>query len=172
MPCRLWFRLDLQKLEQAIQFAVSRQTGFDEGSVCRSAAGKFTKRRKTELPSGGKHSKISSETPPEISSENNPAEGGLRDKCKAQSGGLRLDLTIGLKWDPAWSRYLDESRVCRILFGEGVREPEHARRILGEWVSIGQRGFRRGADNALIFLCRQENPIHSSNGDANLPEFS
>ena len=170
VPCRLWFRLNLNELQVSIQSATKRQTGFSDKQVGRDAAGKFTKQPDASKPEDGKPvSETSSEITPEISSDE-PAASGGRNRSPARDACDRLSFEIifGLRWEPTWSRWLSESRATKILFAQGVRESDQVRRAIGEWVAMGDRGFQGDPAAALVWACKT-NLAHTLEGHENLP---
>lgn len=86
------------------------------------------------------------------------------------SGRLNFENSFGLEWSPAWTGYIDEQEVMAILNREKITDPTIVRRIMGEWSGMAVRGFREGADSALIWACRNE-LAHTAAGDSWLTDF-
>jgi len=173
VPCRLWFRLNLNALLDSIQNATTRKAGFTDKQVARDAAGKFAKQSDASEPEDGEPI---SETSPEISpdiSYDKPAAEGDRDRTPARDACERLsfELIFGLRWEPNWSIWLDESRATRILFAQGARDSDQVRRVVAEWVAMGTRGFQGDPAAALIWACKSD-LSHTLAGDENLPSFA
>lgn len=98
------------------------------------------------------------------------ASGGGKAPARETRERLRCDIVFGFDYDAAWKRYLSENRACSILFREGVRDADLARRILAEWASCGDRGFRGDPAAALISLARNSaSLVHTFAGDERMP---
>ena len=180
VPCRLWFRLNLNELDSAIQNATKRQTCLSTKQVNRDAAGKFAKKSDACDPGSGMPiSETTLETTPDISSDKPAAGGGSRKGYQSKREQLRFENEFGLVWSPAHQMLLDEARAVSIMKSMGIEDPGIARLVIAEWSAMNSRGLdRTDPAGALAWACRRAMDPDSEplaltcKGEARLPSWA
>ncbi len=150
VPCRLWYRLNLNKLMVLIQSAAPRQTGKIERQVCRDEAGKFAPTRAASMPQ--KRQAISKTTPenPRKESQHYPAEGGqAKSYSDANQMILELEMKFGVLVPQSLIELQDIPRVSNILQKEKL-EAEVVRLLFAEFDACCQR--KAVADHWALFM--------------------
>ncbi len=170
VPCRTWYRVNLEKLESIIQFSATRKTGFDEKQVCRNMEGKFSTTRKTSLPQHGEPiSKTTTKITSEITSK--PAKGG-----KPQSGleSLTFAKEFGIEFPMNLKPYVKEHEAVAIA-ARFKLDTEAIRLALGEMSAMSIRGFKREPISVWAWVCREtvKGKINlSALGEKNMPQWA
>jgi len=138
VPCRLWFRLDLNKLLVLIQSAAPRQTGTTVRPVCRNAVGKFVTLRQPSVPKKRQTiTEITTETPSKINPK--PACGGNMLKQSKIEGLEYYQNMFGIEF-PASVLNLDApNRIAAIIIKEKLNS-EEIRKVFAEFSSSKNKG--------------------------------
>jgi len=138
VPCRLWYRLDLNNLMLLIQSAAPRQTGTTVRPVCRNAVGKFVTLRQPSVP---KKRQTITESTSETSAEINPkpACGGNMLKQSKKEGLEYYQNMFGIEF-PASVLNLDAPNRIAAIIIKAKLNPEEIRKVFAEFSSSKNKG--------------------------------
>jgi len=150
VPCRLWYRLDLNNLMLLIQSAEPRQPVKMVKPVCRNTVGKFTKSTQASAPKKRQTiSKNTSEIPRE-ESKDYPAEGGQVETIGDEKRQiLDLEMKFGVVIPQSLIDLQSISRISHILQKEKL-EAEVVRLLFAEFDACCKR--REVKDHWALFM--------------------
>jgi len=132
-PCRLWFRLNLERLLLEVQSAVTRQTVKVGKPVCRDAAGKFAKLPQTSNPRNRQTITKTTTKTTEDESKDYPAEGGqVVSQSDEKQYMLELEQEYGVCVPQSIVMLNNLNRVSNILQKRGL-DSEAVRLLFAEF---------------------------------------
>jgi len=167
IPCRLWYRVDYEKLLVAIQNSESRQGRKKVDQVCRDSAGKFAKKRCAS-------SAVNELTNTEITLKAKQRIKAKPAESRDTSRGLSFCMQFGIEWPENLVTFLNEHRAVAIAMKYGL-DSTGIRLVIAEYSAQSMRGFKKDPVAAWVWLCTAQslNQLNlSKEGEESLPPWS